>query len=459
MNPTDPYTPSPRIPLKYILIGAGILFIVIILALLFFYRANNKQVVEKKNAFTESSFLPGIQSVYTSKSDPNQLTIFNGRNFIQYNLVSKQTSRLVASDMTWPKLSDIRWSKDGKSISFSAKSYSLDDDLGKILKASNKSLGVDHYWTFDIKNKKAKLIQNTNNDIHALYWSRQDDNIFYYTIQETDEEGGSAKTVVYKVDNSTNNSNTLFETTGIIRDLADLSPRNLIALIGDGTHYLVTPFTDNSRKNSIASLNTDTFKVSPDSNNFYSFEASESDDNEEGATDISGVLNISRVNDGKKIQAIKDENLSYVYQWAPDSKNIYSFYYKNNQAITRMYNLDKNVETVLKASASEKAPQLISITPTIKDWRFLFNTTSGIGLTTDEKIEKPYSAPLSSIATQNFAQGFVIGIQNDNTVRINIYNNPVDLYKQKALDYIKAKGITPDLINYSFDTTAAEEKQ
>lgn len=459
MNPSDPQSYAPRLPLKYILIVAGVLLIIILAVLFIFYRANNKRVVEKKNIFTNNNFLPGIQSVYTSKSDQNNITVFNGRNFIDYNISTKNSQQLISGDINLPTLSDIRWSKDGKSISFKANKYSFDDDLGKILRASNKSLNDYHYWIYDIKNKKAKLIQSNNSDATALYWSRQDSNAYFFTIRDVNEEGSSLNSIAYRSYNNSNEIQKLFDTTGNIRNITDTSPSNIIALIGDGTNYQVTPYSNGTLQKPITSLNTDIFEVSPDLSNFYSLDISEATDVEEGSADIPGVLNIYSLKDGKKNKTIKDENSSYIYNWNHDGKSIYSFYYQENQAVTRMYDLSKNKEEVLKTPTDVKSPVLISLIPTIKDWLFFFSTDSGIGITSTNNIDKPYTGSLDSIKTQNSTQGFVIGVQNNNTVRINIYNNPVSEYKKKALEYIKSKNVTPDLINFKYDTTVAEEKQ
>lgn len=412
----------------------------------------------RKNTYVTSDFLPGIQSAFTSKSNPDQITIFNGRNFIDYNLATKQQTRLIPTDLNLPNISNIQWSKDGQSISFLAKNYSQDDDLGKILKARGASLGIEHYWTYNIVGRKADLIQSSQGIVNRVFWSRQNNDTIFLSIPVHYEDDNSNKVAIYNYSVTTNDSRKLLELSGTLNNFIDTSQNNFIALLGDGTHYLVTPYNNGTKGETIATLETDTFDVSPDGKNFYSFTMNKDINGEEGTYDIPGVLNISRLSDGKTIHTIKDENLSHLYSWNNSGSGIYSFYYDSSKAFTKFYNLGKNEETILTTPTNNETPSLISIIPTIKDWRFIFTTTSGLGLTSDSQIEKPYSGSLSSIKTQDFSKGFVIGVQNDNTVRINIYNNPIDIYKKGALDFIKSKGVTPDLINYVFDTTPAEEK-
>lgn len=456
MNPENPYTP--KLSLKQILIIAGILLVVMVVAFFVFNRAMNKKVVEKKNAYINSDFLPGIQSAFTSKSNPDQITIFNGRNFIEYNLATKQQTRLIPTDLNLPNISNIQWSKDGQSVSFLAKNYSQDDDLGKVLKSQNMSLGVEYFWIYSLSDKQVKLIKGEQGNVSAVFWSRQDENKMFYSIPEENEESSENQIIIYSLDTKSNTSKRLVELNGTLNKLIDTSQNNFIALVGNGTHYLVTPYNNGTKGETIATLETDTFDVSPDGKSFYSFAMNENTDGEEGTYDIPGVLKINRLSDGKTIHIIKEENLSHLYSWNNSGSGVYSFYYEKNKAFTKLYDLGKNEETILATPTNNETPSLISIIPTIKDWFFIFTTTSGLGLTSDSQIEKPYSGSLSAVKTQDFSKGFVIGVQNDNTVRINIYNNPIDVYKKSSLDFIKSKGVTPDLINYVFDTTPAEEK-
>lgn len=445
---------------KVFLIAIGVVFLILIIVAIVISTPINPAVksTTQQTVNTEAHYLPGITDVYTDKSDSNLTTIFNGRNFIKYNITTKQADQLLPQDMNLPQISNLKWSNNGDSIAFKAQNYSPADDLGKILKSKNLNLNNNYYWIYNISRKAYTLIDEDGPAIENVFWSSTDQDTAYYTKSERNfDSGGNWPTIVYQITTDGQNRKNIYASRNPINYFTKMKSGDYYSLEGNGKTYDVIKTEPSQKKSKITDINTNIFAISPDQSKFYGFVENPSDGSEEeGSTDVPGTLNIYNISDGKIIQSIKNENLSYLYTWSNDTSFIYTYYIKDGKAVLRAQDVNRNAETIL--TTDNAATDLIKIIPTAKNWQFFYASTKGLGFVSPDNIVKPYTGQLDSIKTQNFSQGYIIGIQNDNKVRINITNNPISTYTDKALGYIKSKSINPLLINYTIDTTSAEEK-
>ncbi len=164
--------------LKLILL-AGLVGLLVI-GLLFWMRSNQLRL------YVSEPFATNLQ--FSQGNDKN-IRFFTGSGFASYDL-TKHSSTLITRVFSLPKVSEVRWAKNG--VLFQASGYSGSDELEPILSQLQLPLSYPYWWSLDFASNRLALVGDPalGAEVFDARWLVDESGYVYLEpIFEAEEEG------------------------------------------------------------------------------------------------------------------------------------------------------------------------------------------------------------------------------------------------------------------------------
>ncbi len=452
---------------RVVIIIAVVLFVVFVLFVLISRREISRTPTQYK--------ILNIPSVGLNESFTNNkvLRFFNGRNFVDYDLASGQTSRLL-EDQEYPKVTELSWSPNGEFVIFKSSQHLKEDYLGKRLINLGKPLTESYWWTADLKGKKISYV-NLASVIKQPIWSMENELklLSYTNFAEGIKTKERVTTQVYSYNLATGKISSNLSIPGSIHELLWVGKNGfMFTKTSDGKTYQIIK-TDGSLENpkELASNNSPISGVSSDGKSLYKFsrnneqaESSDSSDkkeSEEFHNDnawFEGSLNVIDVSSGNEL--VKIDDLISASLFAFDEKNNLWAITTNHDADINLtkHSLkdDKNNENFIIENSNVSMLDMLDL--------FVYNDSAyiksslGYGVVTDQEIKSQDKKLVVPMFSSNEENPFIIKQSNkDLSVIVTIFSKPVEQNKKKAIDLINDGGVDANLLDVEFDDSPTRD--
>ncbi len=454
MQPDIYNQPNKVINKKVLLIVFAIFLVICIILALFLLSKHSNEKVNPTPINYQDNFFTGISSVSPDINNPEVIHLFNGRNFIKYNLKTKQSSRRI-KDVNLPNsVSEMKWSKDKNYVSFKASGFTTNDELGKYLNNMGLSLNNHYFWVMNTNTGEFNLIsgsytleEDSLKETLFTTWGVDPNKIIFVTkVGDTSE--------IYLYDVIKKETKLLFKNSNLVLYLSQLNPNKYIILESkqDGSILEVNDIDSTGKSKLITKVNSNIINTSPDGKYFYIFEPSNASKISDGENTepISGKLNIYNSDNNKIVKDINNLKTSDFFSWSGNSKSIYTF---TNSSKLSIVNVDNSSSTIFKPLdkinlRNSGAYQFIA--SGIEGLVFIVNK-DGVNTIQTPDIQRPYTVNLNTIQTpDNFTDFNVSYDDKYKLTTVSLYKQPYDLFRQKAIEYVGNKGVNPDLIPINF---------
>lgn len=407
--------------------------------------------------------LPALGSNQAAISEKT-LTLFNGRNFIDYTLADGTTQQ-VLSDQTFPSVIKVSWSPNGQFASFYSSQQTSRDVLGQILVRQGKSLDSAYWWVFDKQTKSFDLL-GEGRSIRDISWS-SDNQLFAQGFGGPNEGEPYRKPITAIT--TYNFSDKQFKPYVVIKDdyVERLFPtkQGLYYSAISGDLVELKHVSSDSTTKEIVSANSDKLGVSGDGAFAYYYtlgggsEKAQGPDISDGSDVLSGTISVIEATSGNKILDLPNisDDGEFAFEgsqtfWAltTDSEadlNLTSYSLPSGEAES-YYQIENSSTSLLDVTGLSAVNNMVFVQSLrgfdVVGSASVYNSNMPIKL----DIKKPTSTYQPFVMTQS---------QRDFKIIVTIFAPPADKYKAEALAELKALGADPNLFIVEYDTTNLED--
>lgn len=448
------------------LITRSVIIVVLVLAILgLIFILLRKQSEPPRQLLTSSHIvIPALGSNQAAISE-NAVTLFNGRNFVDYNL-AEGTTQQILSDSTFPSVIKVSWSPNGQFASFYSSQQTSRDVLGKILVQQGKSLDSSYWWVFDKQTKSFDLIDD-GRSIRDISWSTNNE-LFALGFGGTSEGDVNRKPntpiTVYSL------SEKQFKPFAEIKDdfVDRIFPteQGLFYTSVSGRTVELKQLVDGADPKVVANTNNDKVGVSADGNYLFYFTLIGSSSDEPQGADIQdesdvlmGTVTVVETASNKKILDLP--NLSADGHFTFSEANIFWALTTNSEAQLNLtsYNLASGMaEQYYRIENSSTSLLDVLSIDAIKNTVFV-QSLRGFDVVGNSQVKNSNMPIKLGIKKSGSAyQPYVMTqSQRDFKLIATIFAPPADKYKAEVLDEIRALGGDPNLFIVEYDTTNLED--
>jgi hypothetical protein len=429
---------------KYLVFaGVGLLVLSVVLLLLLTSKPKTVYVYNK------SVIASNIQKPHLI--DSSTLYYFSGSAFVSYNFNKAETKPLTPIYIL-PAIDDIKWSRQG--ALFKASGYVPGDDLYGIISQKKMDPNIDHWWICNFSTGVISLADDSAGGVAVedMAWVDPSSGSFVFSTkgtgittklskfgQESGEGSGGNGLYLNRSGSISQLVGPELNVTGILGAgsqaaiyVSDSSKINRVNLAGDSNNTLADDYglggvVSESGK-SIVYL----------SNNLKAKSGSKSGDDDPRPLKLLSFANSSnqKIQDSFKGTAQFDSHDNLLLNYLDKDTAVLESYMPNDHSRTRysMKEFDKN----------ELANFLLPINLEANDF-VVTNVNNRLFHYTPNEVESPTSPNYEhKIQDDIFLDGFTINYDpGSGNYTVTINKNPYRINQQKALAYIKSKGIDP----------------
>ncbi len=457
---------TPQLPTKKIaVIGvAALLLIALLVFVVHFIRSDKAKKITYR---ATDSFGSNIKDpLLLSKND---VRFFNGRNFISFDPVANQTTKLLPTDIyTLASLKDFRWSSDGNKVAFKAGPQSPNSYLGKILTQNKLDLSQTSWWYISLRGDQ--IFHPINKQLREVFWHRDE----LVTIPDTSAyDPDDAATV-----GSNLSINAVSTQDGSSRELFKISVDEIKALgkiydtRTDDLYY--TRFKDNKyilyrrdkagSENQILTNGASDILVSGDGTQAAYFILNKKVERDDPATANTGTFYLQSTQNKSKAHKVTHDNVARnIASFTKDSKFLVTLEKPSENksqkevdlTVFRQYGVEDNAAKLISPSLKIPPNKVIALT-SLDNGFTAFTTEDGIRYLSKDEIKvtnPPVSVPSGDPGGKD---GYLLIQYKDKRVMISILTPPLEATMNKVNAYIKSKGVNPDMLVFIIDTTNIE---
>lgn len=435
-----------------LIIGSVFLAVVVVVVVVLLrspgsLRINNEPILSRQ--YGDVAHLPN-----------NHLRFFNGRQFINYNPFTGETTHLY-EEIELPGVTKAKWSANGELVAIQTVFLTRNDRLGRYLEQRGLPLDEVYWWLFDLGGDSFTLLPS---DVNDMLWSGNELYAHIGSVDRSHRDGEHTRQPesIQRVDLDGSLS-----TIGNINDnlhrFLRATPQGVFYLSQTRGGYSLKSMNNQGEVEQYLTLPSDDVTISFDGTYvvYPALSDNEGDDtghshSDEGGFSTNVNYEIYSTNEKSKLKTLRDFKDSALVEFSYDSEYLF-IAEKNDDSIdlfTYKFETDKG-SLVVGDTDPEHTGSLatIGISSHSADFMLLESANFYYAIGSSAGGVEPPKLFLSERLYQG--DGYVITQANSgsniNLIAVNMYVQERDRIEREVFKTLRDQGINPDLFDILFE--------